>query len=110
VLEVGSQELEYRHGPAQPVTIRWPGPKDLAHAELRFREVGQYGRILREAANGPWAWFRLLQNATFDDNGGTRRITFTVSGRSTTFEIWPEREMAPLTLSELPKVHFDPKL
>lgn len=110
ILEIDNQHISYRHGPAAISRVVWPATDGSAHAELRFQEVGPYGRILRETASGPWSWFRLLQKAAFEDNGASRRLTFTMSGRAMSFDVWIDRQVNPFALGNLPRLHLAPEL
>lgn len=110
ILEIDGQRIQYRHGPTSLNKVVWPAPDGSAHAELRFQEVGPYGRILRESASGPWSWFRLLQKAQFSDSGAGRRVTFTLSGRSMSFDIWIDRQSNPFAVGALPRVNLAPDL
>ncbi|MEP7243445.1 MAG: type VI secretion system membrane subunit TssM [Gammaproteobacteria bacterium] len=78
-LEVDGQGFEYRHGPQQSRAMSWPGTG--ASASFSFEERG--AAIPGVSKQGPWAWFRLLEQARLEPENSSRyRITFTAGGRS----------------------------
>jgi type VI secretion system protein ImpL len=79
-LEVDGQKFEYRHDPPQPWTALWPGPSP-GMATLRFQDRNGGGPTL--SRQGPWAWFRILDNAQFERMSDTRYlVTFRVEGKT----------------------------
>lgn len=110
ILDVDGQTIEYRHGPPSMARMRWPNPDGVARSELRFQEVGPYGRILRITAEGPWSWRRLLDNATVDDKGDHLRVTFTVSERQMAFNLWADGKRSLFDLPSLPLLTLPPEL
>jgi type VI secretion system protein ImpL len=67
LLEIDGQPIEYRHGPEQPRSATWPGPKP-GEAAVTFEESSS--RRANQVAKGAWAWFRLL-----DEGGSLQRET-----------------------------------
>jgi type VI secretion system protein ImpL len=60
ILEVDGQPFEYRHGPVIAKPMAWPGPNP-GRAIATFEE--RTGVRPNVAAEGPWAWFRLIDQA-----------------------------------------------
>ena len=58
-LDIDAQPYEYRHGPMIPKRMTWPGPSP-GKAIATFEERAGTPNI---AAEGPWAWFRLIDQA-----------------------------------------------
>jgi type VI secretion system protein ImpL len=78
-LEMDGQNFEYRHGPQQSRPLAWPGQS--GQASFAFEDRGS--TIPGGSAEGPWAWFRLLEKARVEKESATRyRVTFTAGGRS----------------------------
>ncbi len=78
-LDVDGQTLEYRHGPLQSLTYTWPG-SGAGHATLSF-DAG--GTPAIASFQGPWAWFRALEQAKIQPQSDTRfLVTFTQGGHS----------------------------
>ena len=78
-LDVDGQPFEYRHGPQQSRSIGWPG--SAGQASFAFEDNS--GPIPGSAKQGPWAWFRLLDQARIEHDSETRfRITFSAAGKS----------------------------
>jgi len=78
-LEVDGQPFEYRHGPQQSRSIVWPGP--AGQASFAFEDSS--GPIPGIARQGPWAWFRLLDQSQMVHESETRfRVTFSAGGKS----------------------------
>lgn len=78
-LGVDGQTFEYRHGPAESRSMVWPGAAGAASFAFEDRS----GPIPGLTRQGPWAWFRLLDQAQVAHDSDTRfRITFTAGGKS----------------------------
>lgn len=78
-LELDGQNFEYRHGPQQTRPLAWPGP--AGEASFSFEDRG--ATIPGGSADGPWAWFRLLEKARIERESPTRfRVTFATGSRS----------------------------
>jgi type VI secretion system protein ImpL len=60
VLEVDGQSFDYRHGPQRQWSVTWPG-EGLGMARIMFEEAsGGRPTVIEE---GPWAFFRLLDDS-----------------------------------------------
>lgn len=78
-LDVDGQAFEYRHGPPSSRPLSWPG--EGARASFAFEEPA--AAIPGESRQGPWAWFRLLDQVRVERQSHTRLLlTFTAGGRS----------------------------
>ena len=68
LLELGDQRLVYQHGPLRLSKMVWPpsGMSDRARFTIKNLNTGNFSSI---AADGPWAWFRLI------DKGGVNQTT-----------------------------------
>jgi type VI secretion system protein ImpL len=78
-LDVDGQAFEYRHGPPSSRPMSWPG--ESGRAAFAFEEPA--AAIPGESRQGPWAWFRLLDQARVERESHTRLLlTFTAGGRS----------------------------
>lgn len=58
-LQVDSQTMRYAHGPVVAWNARWPGPQPMLGARLRLEPLDG-GAPIEYAAQGPWAWMRVL--------------------------------------------------
>jgi len=77
-LEIDGQALDYHHGPPKPVSMTWPGGA-VGQALAAFQQ--RNGAHPQTAFQGPWALFRLLDQATLSPQSETRlAVTFKVSG------------------------------
>jgi type VI secretion system protein ImpL len=63
-LDLDGQELRYAHGPARTSAFAWPGPSGTNTVRLSFAPTGGEppATVVKE---GPWAFFRLLQEGRF---------------------------------------------
>ncbi len=78
-LDVDGQSFEYRHGPVQSRSMKWPG--SAGEASFLFDSPG--GPIPGPSRQGPWAWFRLLDQAHIERSTDSRyRVTFSAGGKS----------------------------
>jgi type VI secretion system protein ImpL len=77
-LEIDGQALEYRHGPPKAVSMTWPGAA-VGQAVASFEQ--RTGTHPQAAFQGPWALFRLLDQAIVVPQSDTRLLaTFKVNG------------------------------
>ena len=85
-LELGSQVINYAHGPQVAASVTWPGT-GMNTARLVFDPPPTGGGVLQ--ANGPWALFRLFDQGTLQEAGSSDRymLTFHVGNREASFEI-----------------------
>lgn len=85
LLDVDGQQFIYRHGPARPINAQWPGPDGPPQTRVIFDEGGRRASLAKE---GPWAWFRILDQARIEVLAADRiAVTFEVDGRSAQYEI-----------------------
>jgi type VI secretion system protein ImpL len=80
-LDVDGQPFEYRFGPQQIHSMKWPG--SIGTASFGFE--GPSGPIPGGSSKqpGPWAWFRLLDEAQIEHTSdSTSRITFSAGGKT----------------------------
>jgi type VI secretion system protein ImpL len=68
-LDIDGQSLEYHHGPPRPVSMTWPGGP-VGQAVATFELHG--GAHPQLAYQGPWALFRLLDQASVQQQSPTR--------------------------------------
>jgi type VI secretion system protein ImpL len=99
VFEVDGQTFDYQFGAASPHRIVWPGPGAAGHAVVSF-EVG--GASTRLEAQGPWALFRLLEQARIQRQDDKHfAVTFSKGGYSVRFLIEANSVFNPFARNEL---------
>lgn len=78
----GDQRLTYSHGPKFWRTVKWSGGGDSQRVRLVFEDLT--GAISDKVYSGPWAWFRMLDEAgiTAANESNIYWITFRPEGRS----------------------------
>lgn len=106
LLELGDQRVVYQHGPVRLSRMVWPptGMSERARFSIRTLSDGNFRTL---ANDGPWAWFRLLdqgraQAASTDDRF---RVTFDVQGLEATYEIRAESVINPFTGQHLRRMN-----
>ncbi len=81
VLEVDGQSLEYRHGPQQSKAMAWPGGAGVGQVTVAFEERSGSGPSF--VKQGPWAWFRALDQAQVKRDSDTHMgVTFAAGSHS----------------------------
>ena len=93
-LAFGGQRLEYHHGPKIPKDVSWPGDGGT-NVRMSFEDLND--SIKRVSYDGPWAFFRLLQDSSVQP---TRRsnvyhVTFSTLGREATWEVTAKSSTNP---------------
>jgi type VI secretion system protein ImpL len=97
-LEVDGQTLEYRHGPLQSRSFTWPGAA-AGHAAVEF-DVGNLPNVV--SFQGPWAWFRALDQAKIQPQSETRfPATFSQAGHTARVLIEATSVRNPFSQNEL---------
>ncbi|EJO57759.1 type VI secretion system membrane subunit TssM [Burkholderia multivorans] len=98
-LDIDGQTTRYRHGPVEPFTVTWPGPRGGAHAWLvASPSIGPNTSTI--AADGPWALMRLLRKGRVIETAtlGRTRVVFSFDGREAALDIASAGSVAnPLT-------------
>jgi type VI secretion system protein ImpL len=91
VIDLGGQSLTYDHGPIRPVVMKWPGPNGTSQVRLAFAPDGTITK------DGPWSWFRLLDEAGLSNTGLSEqfRVTFHASGHTASFALRANSVMNP---------------
>jgi type VI secretion system protein ImpL len=95
-LEFDGTSVTYAHGPSRSTQITWPGPNHMTNVRLVFDPPPPGGTGVL-AQTGPWAMFRLFGQGTLQQAGSPERYTlsFSLSGRSATFELRAGSVMNP---------------
>ncbi|MCF6261171.1 MAG: type VI secretion system membrane subunit TssM [Gammaproteobacteria bacterium] len=60
-LEVGENNISYSHGPKFWKTLTWVGSDDKNRVRIIFEDLNE--RQYSRAFDGPWAWFKLLDQS-----------------------------------------------
>jgi type VI secretion system protein ImpL len=62
LLELDGQQISYDHGPSRAVAMQWPNPGSIGVVRLSITPPLANGRS-GLTLDGPWAWFRLLDQS-----------------------------------------------
>jgi type VI secretion system protein ImpL len=109
LLDLEGQKFKYRHGPARVQRAKWPADDSTSQVRVIFEDAS--GSRLTRSKEGPWAWFRLLDQAELESASSDRlRATFKVSGRTATWEISASSVVNPFKVQELQKFRCPGKL
>ncbi len=100
-LNMEGQALSYSHGPIRSTRLQWPGPDPDLGVRLTFQTLD--GREINQVEEGPWAWFRVLDNARVDATSvpDRFRVTFQKDGKHARFELRASSADNPFKLEEL---------
>jgi type VI secretion system protein ImpL len=99
-LDVDGQLVKWSHGPQLPSTVSWPGPRGSSQVRLSLLPATGVSGVTKD---GPWALFRLFDQANIKSLGTPERftVTFDVEGRKATFEVSTSSVQNPFRLPEL---------
>jgi type VI secretion system protein ImpL len=88
LIELGDQRVVYQHGPARLSTMVWPPTGGFARARYSIRSLST-GSSSSLAADGPWAWFRLIDKGNIQKTSTQDRfrVKFNIKGLSASYEI-----------------------
>lgn len=104
-LYLDGQEVHNRHGPEQISSLQWPGPQPAGGVRIVFRGLdGQENSTIKQ---GPWAWFRLLDEAALEPAGSPERfvVTFRLGASRATYELRAGSVYNPFHLPALSLFH-----
>ncbi|MFJ3525616.1 type VI secretion system membrane subunit TssM [Pseudomonas sp. NPDC090203] len=62
LLDLDGQQISYDHGPSRPTAMQWPNPGNVGVVRLSTLPPVASGRS-GVTLDGPWAWFRLLDQS-----------------------------------------------
>ena len=93
-LNFGGQRLLYTHGPKIPREVSWPGDGGTS-VRMSFEDLND--SIKRVNYDGPWAFFRLLQESNVEATrrSNVYRVTFSTLGRKATWEVTAKSSTNP---------------
>jgi type VI secretion system protein ImpL len=112
LLDLGGQQIIYRHGPARPKPMQWPSPEGASQVRIEFSPPSPNG-LSGLTKDGPWAWFRLLDLADIKPTPEPERffVTFTVDGRWARYELRASSAFNPFgRRQELEQFRCPPRL
>jgi type VI secretion system protein ImpL len=88
VLDIDGQQLLYRHGPTEPVSMQWPAaqPTNVTRLSLSPERGDQTGLL---SAKGPFGLLHLLSSGKLvaEDGEDRYRLEFTIGGRFASFTV-----------------------
>ncbi len=110
-LDLHGQIVTYSHGPIRPTLLKWPGSGDTRQVRITWRPPTADGRS-GITKNGPWAWFRLLEEAHVESAGNPEslEVTFGPPEREATFELHATSTHNPFQLEALERFHCPERL
>ena len=99
ILDIDGQSFVYEHGPERDWQVKWPGG-GYGKASYVFEESG--GGRPNRAAEGPWAWFRILDGARVERQSEVDfQVTFEAGGRQARFRLAASSVRNPFTQTAL---------
>lgn len=103
-LEVGDSRLSYSHGPKFWKTLKWSANDDQNRVRIIFEDLNE--QQFSKSFEGPWAWFRLLDQSKLTKTTASNvyLVTFDISnsnaGRS---------EISPMRTANVHKITYQIK-
>jgi type VI secretion system protein ImpL len=88
LLDLDGQQISYDHGPSFPVALQWPNPGSIGVVRLSISPPAASGRS-GITLDGPWAWFRLLEQSDLVAGGSPDRfnLRLRVDNASISYEL-----------------------
>jgi type VI secretion system protein ImpL len=98
-LSVDGQAIEYRHEAIRATAAKWPGAP-TGSAWIEFEERG--GGHPSKRYEGPWAWFRLIdQGRPQAEQGARYRLSYGFGGHTAGFTLFADSLFNPLEKTDL---------
>jgi type VI secretion system protein ImpL len=88
LLDLDGQQISYDHGPSRPVSMQWPNAGSIGVVRLSISPPSASGRSA-VTLDGPWAWFRLLEQSDLVSGGSPDRfnLRLRVDSASISYEL-----------------------
>ena len=100
LLNLEGQQFVYRHGPAKFTEARWPGTSGNSQVRIVFE--GKDGVQSSRTEEGPWAWFRILEETEKQIASPDQFIaTFAVDGREAKYQVRASSVVNPFVMQDL---------
>ena len=102
ILEIDAVSISYAHGPPVPSTVSWPSPTGSSQVRLALQPTDD-SNTPSLSATGPWAWFRLIDQAKVTSGGSSDRmkLTFTLGSHEVSYDLQAGSVLNPLTLRDV---------
>ena len=100
-LTLEGQELLYQPGTETPMTLQWPGQMSGSGVKLVF--LTEDGQEITNAKEGPWAFFKLLDESRLEATSQPERfnLTFQQNGYTAKYELRAGSALNPFNLNGL---------
>ena len=99
-LDLEGQKFIYRHGPSRAKKAVWPNPGGTLEVRMFFED--RSGARKTKVGDGPWAWFRFLDEARLERVTAEKIFaTFESQGREVRYEIIANSVINPFMMQEL---------
>jgi type VI secretion system protein ImpL len=94
-LDLNGQKMVSGFDIKQAVTLQWPSPDNADQVSLTF--ANQQGQQAHRNMNGPWAWFRLLDQSHLQQTTDTAHfeLTFDLNGDAAQYALISDRPINP---------------
>ncbi len=101
LMELGDRRVVYQEGAARMSSMVWRPTGGFARARHSIRSLGGSSSSL--AADGPWAWFRLIDKGSIQKTSTQDRfrVKFSIKGLSASYEIRAGSVINPFLNQEL---------
>lgn len=99
IVEVNGQPVEIKQTPTPEMNIVWPNSTGTTASVSIFPEMPD--RQSDIAANGPWAFMRLMSSGRASDNGHGMDVRFVLGGREVAFGVQVSTDKNPFNLPAL---------
>ena len=101
-LDLEGQKFVYRHGPSRAQKAVWPNPGGSLEVRMFFEDKS--GSRKTKAKDGPWAWFRFLDEAQLERVTAEKMLaTFESGGRKVRYEVIANSVINPFMMENLTK-------
>ncbi len=99
-LDLDGQGISYFNGPIIVESLEWPGPGGTG--EVRIEMAPRVGKSMRREL-GPWAWFRVLDDANLQPTGRPEQysLTFKLDSRSARYRLTARSAYNPFDMDAL---------
>ena len=99
-LDLEGQKFSYRHGPSRAQKANWPNPGGTLEVRMFFEDKSGSRKTL--VKDGPWAWFRFLDDAKVSPITAEKmQVIFSSGGREVHYEVIANSVINPFMMENL---------
>jgi len=109
LIDLTGERLSYQHGPPRTSAIEWPGQNESNRARITFERIGAGSFSITK--DGPWAWFRLLDDSDIERRSKDQIIIhFATAGLKASYQLQASSVTNPFSSNQFSRFRCPERL